>query len=154
MDYQKTIEESIQKFLGNREIKMVDLSVKWLNEEEEELTSLVTWVPFKEIPEENWVTIEEAEEPSLVKVEFIIKKTVDIEEQVSNLIELMNRVRFMGFPELCDWGHDPVWMENIDYNNKFSMTSCWHYTELSWWQFGDPFKGYRVKMIIGMCYCS
>lgn len=155
MDYQKTIEESIKKFLGNRGIKIRDeFSVKWLDESVEEYTRLITWTPKGEIPDEAWVSIEDSEEPALAKIEFMMEKTMDIEKQIGDLVELMNRVRYSGFPELCDWGPDPAWMEQVNYDNKFNMTSCWHYTELSWWCFGDPFSGYWVKMIIGICSCS
>lgn len=157
MEYQEGIEKGIKGFLKARGITLdkKEFSIRWLDDSTDEgYTRLITWKPQKEIPEIAWKVIDECEDPPLARIQLMIKRTTEIENQVGDLIELMNRVRYGAFKETHYHGPDSMWEDQIKLDNKFDMTSCWHYTQLSWWQFGDPFAGYKVEMLIGICTCS
>ena len=155
-DYQKLMEQGITSFLENRGIEYKDLELRWLYEGDDDyLVSLIVWKPVRPIPEENWRTIDECEEPPLARLKFIlVRRDKSIEDCIVDLIELMNRIRYGAFKETQDHGPDPVWDERIALDNEFDVTSCWHYSKLDWDQFGDPYLGYHVEMLVGLCYCS
>jgi len=158
-EYQQGSLELIKEFCKVRNMKLFEndehkTELLYFNDDTDDpQLNWITGVPLKgnPVPVKGWTETPEPE-PDLCKIILWLEEFTP-EKNLDKFLELIARVRYFQWPQndfTKAYSNDVF----VNWEDEVDLETCWHHTSISWSKFGAPFRGSKVTLVFGMCYCS